>query len=240
MATTDAAKGTGTKTSVEQVYRRTREAILSGEYAPGAPLRLQELADANAVSLIPVREALRLLESERLVESIPNKGARVASLSTDDVRSAYEARIVLEVEALRRALQHLTEDDLRSARALANKMVEEFRTGDSDAGFDSHRRLHFALYEPSRSAWILHFIQLMWDHTERYRRMATEIRHDPDAIGAEHLAVLEALERGDEDGAVSALKAHLERSAEIVVAAWANHHAADRPQDGAEETGQEL
>jgi DNA-binding GntR family transcriptional regulator len=209
-----------TKTSVDQVYSRTRAAILSGEYAPGTPLRLQELADANAVSLIPVREALRLLESEKLVESIPNKGARVAPLSTDDVRSAYEARIILEVEALGRAYDHLTEDDLSAARELANEMVEQFRRGNDVAGYDLHRRLHFSLYEPFRSKWILHFISLMWDHTERYRRMATEIRRDPDGIGHEHLAVLEALERGDKGDAQAALKAHLEHTAKILIDAW--------------------
>lgn len=209
-----------TKTSVDQVYGRTRAAILTGEYAPGMPLRLQELAEANAVSLIPVREALRLLESERLVESIPNKGARVASLSTDDVRSAYEARIVLEVEALRRAHEHLTEDDLRAARELANEMVEQFREGNDTAGFDLHRKLHFALYEPSRSHWILNFISLMWDHTERYRRMATEIRRDPDGIGHEHLAVLDALEHADAASALVALKAHLEHTQAILIEAW--------------------
>lgn len=207
-------------TSVDRVYSRTREAILEGEYAPGTPLRLQELADANEVSLIPVREALRLLESEKLVESIPNKGARVASLSREDVRSAYEARVVLEVGALRRACRHLTDEDLAAARELANEMVEQFRRGNYGAGYDLHRQLHFSLYEPCRSNWILYFISLMWDHTARYRRMATEIRHDPDAIGHEHLAVLKALERGDEEAAMAALKAHLEHTAEILTEAW--------------------
>lgn len=214
-----------TKTSVDQVYSRLRAAILSGKYAPGTPMRLQEIANANAVSLIPVREALRLLESERLVESIPNKGARVAPLSTDDVRSAYEARIVLEVEALRRAYDHLTEDDLSSARELADEMVEQFRRGNDVAGYDLHRRLHFSLYEPSRSKWILHFISLMWDHTERYRRMATKIGRDPDAIGHEHLAVLEALERGDKRDALAALREHLEHTAEILIDAWTTDEA---------------
>lgn len=217
----DGQRGRGSRTtSVDQVYDKTREAILSGEYPPGAPLRLQQLADANAVSLIPVREALRLLESEKLVETIPNKGARVASLSMEDVRSAYEARIVLEVEALRRAYDHLTEEDLRDARELANEMVEQFQQGNDGGGFDLHRQLHFSLYEPSRSTWILHFISLMWDHTERYRRLATQIRHDPEGIGHEHLAVLEALEAGDERGALAALQAHLEHTAEILIEAW--------------------
>lgn len=220
-----------TRTSVDQVYTRTRQAILSGEYAPGSPLRLKELAETNDVSLIPVREALRLLESEKLVESVPNKGARVAALAIDDVRSAYEARIVLEVEALRRAYEHLTAEDLEAARELATSMVDEFQHGRHEAGFELHRKLHFSLYEPSNSDWILYFISLMWDHTERYRRMATEIRHDPDGIGHEHLAVLEALEDRDEGRALASLKAHLEHTAEILVDHWAEIDGDDPESD---------
>lgn len=212
------------KSSVDHVYRRTRDAILSGEYAPGTPLRLQELAVASGVSLIPVREALRLLESERLVETIPNKGAKVAALWVDDVRAAYEARVVLEVEALRRAYGNLTRQDLDGARRLASEMVERFKDGD-DSAYELHRRLHFSLYEPSASDWILRFISLMWDHTERYRRWATEIRGDARGIGHEHYAVLDALERGDEEGALAALRSHLEHTAEILIEAWANEES---------------
>ncbi len=220
------AKSGSTRTSVDHVYSRTREAIISGEYAPGSPLRLKSLAEANDVSLIPVREALRLLESEKLVESVPNKGARVAMLAIEDVRSAYEARIVLEVEALRRAYEHLTAEDLRAARELATAMVDEFQQGRDMAGFELHRKLHFSLYEPSNSDWILYFISLMWDHTERYRRLATEIRHDPDGIGTPRCPPWRT-----EGRALASLKAHLEHTAEILVDAWSEIDGDDPESD---------
>ena len=80
-----------------------RDAIIDGEFPPGSPLRHNELTNAFGVSLIPIREAMRKLEVERLVDSTPNKGARVASVSLDDVRDVYQTRIALETEALRRA-----------------------------------------------------------------------------------------------------------------------------------------
>ena len=74
---------------VERVYLSTRALILNGTYAPSTPLRLSKLAEQNQVSLIPVREALRMLESELLVVSEPNKGARVAPLSMKSLEDLY-------------------------------------------------------------------------------------------------------------------------------------------------------
>jgi DNA-binding GntR family transcriptional regulator len=204
------------KTFVDGVYRRTREAILSGAYPPGTPLRLQELAAANNVSLIPVREALRLLEADKLVETIPNKGARVAQVSLPDVRDAYETRIALEAEALRRAYARLTEADLERAWELKERMMEQFKRGSSEAGFELHRQLHFELYQPSESKWLLRFIDVLWDHTERYRRLATPLHRDLDEVGEEHARVLEALQRRDKRAALRALREHLQHTASLL------------------------
>src|SRR4051794_15358550 len=100
--------GTDLTSSVELVYQRTRHNILTGDYPPGSALRLQELADRFGVSIIPVREALRLLASEGFVDLIPNRGARVALLSMEDMLDVYRTRIALEVEALRQAAPRIT------------------------------------------------------------------------------------------------------------------------------------
>ena len=113
----------GSESAVERVYRLTREAILSGEYAPGLPLRVHEVAKRSGVSSIPVREALRRLEAERLVESSANKGARVAELSFPQLADAYRLRIVLEVEAVRLALRELTDEDLSRAGGYIEDMT---------------------------------------------------------------------------------------------------------------------
>jgi hypothetical protein len=123
-------RNAGQGSYVDLVYRRTRDAIIRGDYPPGTPLRLQDLATQNEVSLIPVREALRLLEAERLVETIQNKGARVSPLSLDDIVDAYQTRIVLEVDALARAYPKLTAEELAAARRLKDDMVRRFKKGD--------------------------------------------------------------------------------------------------------------
>lgn len=204
---------------VERVYRQTRRDILSGRYPPSSPLRLQELASQNGVSLIPVREALRMLEAERLVETTPNKGARVAPLSLSDMRDAYRARIVLETEALRQAYLNITPAIIDQARTLKDQMVDRLRRGDETA-FDLHRRLHFSFYEPSRSEWLLHFIEILWNNTERYRMLATPLHPTTEEVGQEHARVIDALEGRDPEEAAEALRRHLEHTAQLLVDAY--------------------
>ena len=198
--------------SVELVYQRTRRAILTGDYAPGSPLRLQELAARSGVSMIPVREALRLLEAEGFVESVPNRGARVAPLSMEDMLDVYRTRIVLELEALRQAIPMISPTILAKARKLNNKIVRQFEQ-KGHAEYEDHRAFHFALYEPSGSKWLLRLIGIVWDHTERYRRVGAS-RVTPASARQEHELILDLIESGDADGAIKALQHHLEHSVE--------------------------
>jgi DNA-binding GntR family transcriptional regulator len=205
---------------VERVYRIIREAIISGDYAPGSPLKLQELSEAHDMSFIPVREALRRLEAERLVETIPNKGARVAELSMEDIVDAYRTRIVLEVDALRRAYPHIDAEVIAEARRMKDEMVRRFNKGQAASGFDMHRAIHFILYEKSGSPWLLHLIRILWHHTERYRRIATGLHPTYDHVGREHAKVLDALDRRDLEGAAEALRLDLEHTADLILATY--------------------
>ena len=198
--------------SVELVYQRTRHAILTGDFPPGSALRLQDLASRNGVSMIPVREALRLLEAEGFVESIPTRGARVAPLSMEDMLDVYRTRIVLEVEALRQAIPHITPADLSRARRLNAKIIRQF-VQRGHAEYEDHRAFHFALYEPSGSKWLLRLIGIVWDHTERYRRVGAA-RVKAGEARAEHELILDRIEAKDLDGALTALTVHLEGSVE--------------------------
>ena len=196
--------------AVEHVYRLTRAAILRGEYAPGSPLRMQELAERSGVSAIPVREALRRLEAERLVESVANKGARVAELSFPDLADAYRLRTILEVEAVRLALPSLTDDDLARARALKDEMTRLLAEGAEDEGHEAHRRLHFLFYEKAGSTWLLHVIGTIWDHTERYRRLALQWGLDSGDLGRQHGEMLDSLGDRDLDRAIEGVRRHFE------------------------------
>ncbi len=219
----EATRAAGTAelvSSVDLVYLRTRQAILSGEFEPGFPLRVQDLANRNGVSMIPVREAIRKLESEGFVESIPNRGARVAPLSLADMLDVYRLRIVLEVEALRQAIPHLTASALERASELNIWMHESTDLGGT-ATQTLHHELHFLLYEPSGSRWLLKTIQSVWDHTERYRRaMAPHV--DMNDSRMQHQRIIDALTDNDAPSALKGLELHLERSRDILAALYAS------------------
>jgi DNA-binding GntR family transcriptional regulator len=205
-----------TGSAVDRVYHHTRNAILMGEYAPGFPLRIQELATLNNVSTIPVREALRRLEAERLVESVANKGARVAELSFPDLADAYRIRIVLEVEAVRLAFPHLEPEDLESARGIKGEMTRLFEDDRIHEAHEAHRRLHFLIYEKTGSTWLLHIIRALWDHTERYRRLATQWGADSQDLGKQHDDVIDALSDRDLERAIAAVRQHFEHPMRMI------------------------
>jgi DNA-binding GntR family transcriptional regulator len=202
--------------SVEMVYRNTRMAIMTGDYPPGASLRLQELASQNGVSMIPVREALRLLEAEGFVDIVPNRGARVAALSVEDFLDVHQTRIVLECEGLRQAIPHMTKQEIASARRLNARIVDQMER-HGYASYEDHRAFHFTLYEPSRSRWLMRLIGIIWDHTERYRRQGARLV-SPSRAGEEHERIVTAAERKDIEAAVQALQDHLGQTLDIVQA----------------------
>lgn len=204
-----------TESAVERVYRVTRTAIVSGEYPPGSPLRMSDLATRSGVSQIPVREALRRLEAERLVESVAHKGARVADLSFPDLADAYRLRIILEIEAVRLGFPRLTHEDLAGMRALLDDMTELWHAGRTEEGHEAHRRFHFLVYEKAGSTWLLHVIRSIWDHTERHRRLALRWGVEPDDLGRYHEEMLEALVSQDFDKAIGAVQQHFERTLQV-------------------------
>lgn len=205
------APGTG----VDTAYARLREAIVEGDLAPGAALRHNELSDRLGVSLIPIREAIRRLEVERLVESVPNKGARVAPISTVDLRDVYATRVLLEQQALQRAWPKLTPDVVAELRELNRQLVEDVERANPRF-YEIHRSLHFAIYERADSPWLLHIIEILWSHTERYRRLAAQIRPFVDVEDDIHHHVLEAIEAGDLEAASDNLRRDLLRTADLI------------------------
>jgi DNA-binding GntR family transcriptional regulator len=198
---------------VERVYESMRHAILEGRYPPGKPLRLNVIASDNKVSFIPVREALRLLEAARLVEIIPNKGARVAEVSETDMVDAYALRITLESIAIAKACELITEEEIEEASKLLDAMLAAFEAGDTEVSASTHRAFHLVLYRAARSVWLIHLVELLMSNTDRYRRLLTPARPSAahlKAIRAQHTDILNAVKARDSKLAAKLLKQHLE------------------------------
>src|SRR5881275_1639865 len=101
----------------EAALERLRESIILGELTPGAPLRLEELAQRLGMSISPIREAVRQLEALGLAEHLPHHGAKVMRLDVEELRELFSIRLALEGMALRRAAELFTPDDETRASA---------------------------------------------------------------------------------------------------------------------------
>jgi len=204
---------------VDRVLTFVRDRILSGEYEPGARLRLQPLAKESGASLIPVREALRILEAERLVETTPNRGARVTGISRADMEDLYRVRILLETQAVR-ASPPVSDEEFKHLSNVLDQLKAASDDHDDTRFIRLHRQYHFGIYGRIDSQWLPTLIDLLWKHTERYQRLSLPFRHD--AADEEHREVLHALADGDNDRAAEALRLHLETTAKLVGDAYEN------------------
>lgn len=204
------------RTLAEQAAAELQEAILSGELPPGAPLRLEKLARTLDMSPMPVREAVRQLETLGLAEHVPHRGARVSRLSVDDLRDTYEARLSLETLAVRHAAERFSaEDGERCARLLAGH-ARAYRSGDDRRGRELHAEFHFALYTASGSLWLPRLIRPLWENSERYRIASLSARGSLDRRRREHQRILDACIACDPGTAEQALRAHLVLTANLV------------------------
>jgi DNA-binding GntR family transcriptional regulator len=192
-------------TSVETITRALRAAIVAGDYPPDATLRLSELAARFGVSPIPVREALRALQVEGFAVSTPRDSARVASMTLADLREVYALRRLLEEGAVRLALSRLDAIGLRRLERLSGT-ADRADQSDLNGFLAADRAFHHLLWQIGGSTRLLELADNLWEHGERYRRLAATGR--PQAP-ADHVQLVETFNAHDPDRAATAIRAHL-------------------------------
>jgi len=188
-----------------------KDAILAGEIRPGEWLRQDEIATRFGASRLPVREALRILESEGLAELSPNKGARVPTLSLDEVHTYYRMRERLEPLTLIESLPHLT--DVHVARM--EEVQEEIeRNADISAFLVLDREFHMTSYAGCPSDMLLATTVRLWNSTQHYRRAFMLLAGNDRAaiVNAEHRLLLDAVRRRDPDDCERFLEGHIRRT----------------------------
>lgn len=198
------------QTAYEYVLGVLRRAILNGELESGSRLVQAELAAMLDVSTTPVREALRDLATEGLVQFDPHRGAIVTELSTDDVHDIYEIRMVLEPLAMRQAVPNISDALIAQLRKLHETMLAEPHSAD---WVDRNRVFHMAVYEASASPRLAAIIRNLQDASVMY--IGASLQNQPglrEEANHDHSDILEALEKRDVEAAVTALEDHLRTS----------------------------
>ena len=185
------------KTIAAIVQDRIREAILSSELSPGSRVDQVRLAKMLDVSLVPVREALKMLEGEGFVKIIPRRGAFVTSVSIRDMEDLYFTRQILEGEAAFHAAANLTDADLETLAVLVSKMEDVLQNQDFATFSELNRQFHFTIYRAAKSYHTVNTIVSLWDLSERYRYRYMYIHDYGQAIKHEHRAILEACQARD-------------------------------------------
>lgn len=193
------------------VFALLREQIINGDLAPGQKLTEQELGSSLGVSRTPVREALRLLLGEYLVEKRSTGGFNVTNVSVEDVIETYNVRALLEGLMARDATAKAAEEDFRILRKLLDDMrfVEE----DSEAVAQISRRFHARIAAIASNRWAESALKQLNGQIDRYRALAAHGRRRPHESVAEHVEILDAMERGDALGAEVLMRRHVEASA---------------------------
>jgi DNA-binding GntR family transcriptional regulator len=202
------------KTAVELVLDDLRARILSGQLTPGAALRQEALADELGVSRIPLREAIRLLSSEGLVDVIPHRGAYVSMLSLDEVQEFFDLRLRLEPWLLHEAVPNMNAADLDQAERLVASMDQ---AGAEHWG-QLNWQLHLLLYRPAARPAAIGIVRALHDKSERYFRFQVvnaPIRHQ---AHVEHMALIALCRQGRADEARAALEHHISDAAAQILA----------------------
>ncbi len=188
-----------------------REAILSGKHRPGSRLRQEDLAEEYGISRIPVREALRQLESEGLVNLVPNSGAWIARLDQMECIEIYKIRERLETLALRESCPNLTDGDIAALDALRVRIEA---TTDIDEFLKLDREFHLLSYKAARMPRLVQMISNYWNSTQQYRRAfaRTVGLNNLSAVHHEHALIVDALMRRDGKQASLILYGHIRRT----------------------------
>jgi Transcriptional regulators len=195
-----------------KVFLQLQSDILNGKYAPGDSLVETKLSEELGVSRTPIREAIRQLELEGLVQSIPNKGTLVKGISAQDIEDIYTIRMRIEGLAARWAAEKITDEELLELREALE--LEEFYTVKNDPGhllrFDS--KFHDIIFNASKSTPLKNMLQNFHLYVRRARNISMESPKRAQRMLEEHRAILHAIENRDPDAAERLTTEHIKNA----------------------------
>ena len=198
----------GISTLADAATAELRERILSGELASGTPLRLEELARSLGMSISPIREAVRKLETLGLAEHVAHRGSRVTLLTVDDLRDTYEARYALEPLAIERAAARITAAEVATARAALDALHGLLRARRPRRRPRARTtRSTSRSTRPRARTGSCGLIRPAWENSERYRALAMPDLEMIRAREHEHQRILDACAAGDAATASAELRA---------------------------------
>jgi DNA-binding GntR family transcriptional regulator len=206
------------------ILEQLRVLILTGDYGPDERLIEEQLAERLGVSRTPIRQALTMLEAEGLVEIAPNRGARVCSFSTEDVWDIYDLRAVLEGYAARRAAERIDGGELERLRELAGEMealAGRFEDHEEEirALVAFNQEFHGTIVDASRNRRLERLINRTVEIPLMFKAFFWYTPHERSISNYYHRRILEALQKGDAEGAETIMREHVYEGRDFVIRA---------------------
>jgi GntR family carbon starvation induced transcriptional regulator len=207
-----------TGTIMSEVYDRLRGEILSCTLRPGQRININEFALRFDVSLSAVREALSRLHSEQLVVLMPQRGYRVASVNDEEFKQLIDARLEVEISCLRQAMKRGDVNWETRVVATQYKLSRlPVRSPDDSNAMNpewatAHAEFHAVLVEACGNRWLLNVRQMLFEHSERYRRLTVPTQSQKRDITGEHNAIAAAAIARDEALACHLFEEHLRKT----------------------------
>ncbi len=218
----DTGGGTGPRTLTSAIFECLRAEILSTRLAPGEKLNIAHLGKRFSVSLAAVREALSRLVADGLVQASDQRGFRVSPVSLSDLRDITQTRIDIEGLALRRSIEAGDEAWLAEVKTSFEKLDALSHRDPSDptvhneAWVAQHRIFHKTLVRACGSVWLIRFRDILFEQSERYRRLSMPAEPNLRDIRAEHRRIVEAILQRDAEAATAALSDHFRKTMHLV------------------------
>jgi DNA-binding GntR family transcriptional regulator len=200
------------------VFNTLRDAILTGKLVPGERLMENQLAEKLGVSRTPVREALRMLELENLVELVPRKGAQVLDMSEKDITNILEVRSALEGLATSLACKKMTKEDLQQLKNMEVDFEKAVADNDVEHFVDIDEDFHDLIFAATENDKLINIFRNLRIQLYRYRMaQAKNNETSMSTIVAHHRSIIRAIENHDAEEGASIAQGHIKYQTESIL-----------------------
>ncbi len=211
----------------EVITNDLRERILSGEMAEGETIRQEALAEDYDVSRMPIREALKRLNAEGLVQWANNRGGSVSKHSLSEIGEIFDLRILIEVDLFRRAIPNMTSSDFARCDEILTQMEASYDENDVGKWGILNYKYHSALYAASQRKLTNELLDRVNLQSDRYVRMHLSVMKQREPAKKDHRDLLRLAQEGKTDEACDVLTRHIRRTKEQLLDMIASKRAAE-------------
>ncbi len=201
----------------EQVAQRLRQMLVENQIAPGAKLNERELSEVLQVSRTPLREAIKMLAAEGLVELLPNRGAIAVELTEEDVLNTFEVMAGLEAMSGELAAQRITDAELAEIRAMHYEMLAAYTRRDLPAYYRLNAQIHGAINHAAKNSVLTATYNQVNARLQALRFRSNQDEAKWKQAMAEHDRMIDALGRRDAGAMRKVLAEHLDHKRDVVV-----------------------